>query len=244
MISKKGLLLGSLALSLTLAGAQAVAQSNVRKASPDSTIPKIAAKPVQSPGGAPEVVGTIQYDNDTPFQRRAQTDATVGNRFDAGAMGTHSISAVSFRIAQNYVTSMNMTLWDVNPASAVVLRRSLVTGLPSGTVTGTVFSAALATPVAAHSGSFIGGMHNTAYTGLGCPSNTNLNGTCDGVALTAGTVNPGMGFHGAAIQLAGAAFTPPTNTVSTGAIADFSQNAIFRVTGDNLPVELMNFSVD
>ncbi|MBZ0115134.1 MAG: hypothetical protein K8J08_21945 [Thermoanaerobaculia bacterium] len=242
MASKSKSFLGFLAFLSILIGTQAVADSGARKADPNSTLPTVTARPVASPGDAPQVVGTLQYDNDTPFQRRAQTDASVGNRFVPA--GTHSISAVSFRLAQNYGSSMFMTLWDVNPASAVVLARTLVGGLPNSTVTATVFSAALGTPIAAHSGSFIGGLHNTAYTGLGCPSNTNLNGTCDGVALTAGTVDPGMGFHGAAIQLAAGGFTPTTTVVATGAIADFTQNAIFRVTGDNLPVELMNFGVE
>jgi hypothetical protein len=242
MASKSKSLLGFLTFLLVLVGTQAGADG-VRKADSTSTLPTVTATPVASPGDAPQGgVGTIQYDNDTPFQRRAQTDATVGNRFVP--TGSHSITAVSFRLAQNYLSSMVMTLWDVNPASAVVLARTNITGLPSGAVTGTVFTAALVAPIATHSGSFIGGMHNTAYTGLGCPTNTNLNGTCDGVALTAGTVDPGMGFHGAAVQLAGATFTPPTTVVATGVITDFTQNAIFRVTGDNLPVELMNFDVE
>ncbi|MCK5379393.1 MAG: hypothetical protein KAJ78_08305, partial [Acidobacteria bacterium] len=118
-------------------------------------------------------------------------------------------------------------------------------GVPSGSVTGVVVSHALATPITGHGGSFIAGIHNTAFTGYGCPSNSNLNGTCDGVALTVGATSPngGLPYHGAYINLSGGTFVPPTTQVaSTGVNLD--ANAIFRATGDNLPVELMSFSAE
>ncbi|RLE26854.1 MAG: hypothetical protein DRJ65_04610 [Acidobacteria bacterium] len=198
----------------------------------------------EAPGTHTRAVGTIQYDNDTPFRRLPNTDDLVGNRF-TGMADPHSIASVSFRLAQNYDSQVNMSIWEPNTGQATRLRQSLLSGVPSTTVTGVVVTHALVTPITGHGGSFIAGIHNTAYTGLGCPSNSNLNGTCDGVALTAGAP-PKAGqqaFHGAYINLAGGDFTPPTtNVASTG--VNLNANAIFRVTGDNLPVELMSFSAE
>ena len=53
------------------------------------------------------------------------------------------------------------------------------------------------------------------------------------MALSAGTMDPGMGFHGVR------ASTAATTGVDLG-----NQNAIFRVTGDNLPVELISLGVE
>jgi len=194
----------------------------------------------EAPGSHVRAVGTLQYDNDTPFRRLPNTDDLVGNRF-AGLVDPHSIASVSFRLAQNYGGSVHMSIWEPNSGQVTRLRQTLVTGVPSSTVTSVVVTHALATPITGHSGSFIAGIHNTAYTGLGCPSNSNLNGTCDGVALTEGAT--GAPFHGVYINLSGGSFAPPTTQVaSTG--QNLSANAIFRVTGDNLPVELMGFTAE
>jgi hypothetical protein len=92
-------------------------------------------------------------------------------------------------------------------------------------------------------GPFIAGVHNTPFTGSGCPANSMLNGTCDGVALSAGTMDPGLGFHAFRIPLAGMTFSPPTTMVTAGVAPIAGGNALFRATGDNLPVELMELSV-
>lgn len=194
-------------------------------------------------GTATRAVGTIQYDNDTPFNRSLTVNATVGNRFVAA--DPHSIASASFRLAQNYGGSVMMTLWDVNGPSASVLFRTIVTGIPNSPSTSSVFNASVAPPVVGHSGAFIGGIRNTAFTGYGCPSNSALGGTCDGVALTQGTSDPGFGFNAAYVQLTDGAF-PPTQTIAAGTGSPISPaaNAIFRVTGDNLPVELMGFTAE
>ncbi len=194
----------------------------------------------EAPGSHVRAVGTIQYDNDTPFRRLTNTSDVVGNRF-AGLADPHSIASVSFRLAQNYGDSVNMSIWEPNTGQVTRLRQTLITGIPQTNVTGVVFSHALATPITGHGGSFIAGIHNTAFTGYGCPSNSALNGTCDGVALTEGAT--GAPFHGVYINLTGNYFTPPTTQVaSTG--QNLAANAIFRVTGDNLPVELMGFTAE
>jgi hypothetical protein len=51
-------------------------------------------------------------------------------------------------------------------------------------------------------------------------------------------------FHAVYINLAGGSFSPPTTVVGTSGQDLGTANAIFRVTGDNLPVELMQFSAE
>jgi hypothetical protein len=194
-------------------------------------------------GSHVRAVGTIQYDNDTPFRRLPNTDDCVGNRFNDGVYDPHSIATISFRLAQNYGGGVVASIWDVNTANAQIMRRWYISGIPSGNVTGFLAVVPLTSPVAAHNGSFIGGIHNTFYTGLGCPTDSGLNGTCDGVALSAGTAGASP-FHGVYINLAGGAFSPPTATVGTTGQDLGTANALFRVTGDNLPVELMTFSAE
>ena len=201
---------------------------------------------VEAVGSHTRAVGTIQYDNDTPFRRMTNTADLVGNRF-SGLVDPHSIASVSFRLAQNYAGSVIMSIWEPNTGQATRLRQTIVTGVPATTVTSVLITHALATPITGHSGSFIAGIHNTAYTGFGCPSNSSLNGTCDGVAVTVGVSSAKrtvLGFQGAYIDLVpGSVFLPPTtNVASTG--VNFPANAIFRVTGDNLPVELMSFNAE
>jgi len=236
-----GLVIIAATLLLTLPQANAEGPSARTSESPGSP----AGVHAEAVGTHTRAIGTIQYDNDTPFRRLPNTDDLVGNRF-TGMADPHSIASVSFRLAQNYGTDLYMSIWEPNTAQATRLRQIHITGAPQSTVTGVVVSHALTNPVTGHGGSFIAGIHNTFYTGLGCPSNSNLNGTCDGVALTEGIPDFGEGqttFHGAYINLAGGLFAPPTTQVSSTG-QNLNSNAIFRVTGDNLPVELMSFSAE
>lgn len=194
-------------------------------------------------GQTQRAVGTIQYDNNTPFRRLPTTDHFVGNRFD-GVADPHSIASMSFRLAQNYGGGVVLSIWDVNPANVNILRRWYVSGIPATNVTPFTFAIPVATPIAGHTGSFLAGVHNTFYTGLGCPSNQNLNGTCDGVALTQGTAGVGPPFHGVTVVLNGGVFSPPTTLVNSTGQDLGTANAIVRVTGDNLPVELMKLGVE
>jgi hypothetical protein len=196
---------------------------------------------------APTAVGTLKYDNNVPFRRFGNTDPLVGNLFGPGVIDPHSIQAVSFRLAQNYATDAVMSIWDPDGmGGATRLLQTDITGLPNGvTMTVTMFTAMAAiVPVVGHNGSFIAGMHNTFYTQLGCPGNTMLNGTCDGVALTMGS-NPAPPVPSRAFQvpLMGGQYLPPTTMVAAGVAAIPGTNAIFRVTGDNLPVELLDFGI-
>lgn len=248
---------GLVATSTLLLLLAAAATAAPRKHTGPSPVPVVQVQlvpsgPPLSPTGG---VGTLTYDNNTPFARRGTDGGTVGNLFNAGVQDPHSIASASFRIAGNYGTAPNggdqmvMTIWDQNPGSFMVLRRTVLTGLPylpfggSGNLTMFTAMAPLTMPVVAHSGAFVGGLRNTDYDP--CAGSVALNSTCDGVALTMGGVDPGMGFHGIRVPFNSAAFVPTMVVTVPGAgTVITNQNSIFRVTGDNLPVELMSFEAE
>lgn len=226
------------------------AQANIRKANGASGVP---ATLTPASNGGTRAIGTITYDNNVPFQRDALVNGTIGNRFTP-TTDPHTVTSVSFRLAGNYGVSVVASIWQPGATSANLLRRWLITGVPATTVTGTVVVAPVANrvgtttsiaPITNHSGSFIAGLKNTAYTGLSCgPPATALNSTCDGVAVTSGALARGTANHGVRLQLAASGFIPTTTTVPNSDVSQVSANAIFRVTGDNLPVELMSFGID
>ncbi|MCG8457318.1 MAG: hypothetical protein MI919_13665 [Holophagales bacterium] len=196
------------------------------------------------------VVGTITYDNNIPFQRDGQVDGMVGNRFTPG-MNPHTLTNITFRVAGNYGASVLASVWQPGAGTASLLRRWIVNGVPSGggataaTLVAPVASfGGAASPVTGHSGSFIAGIRNTFYTALACvPPSTGLNTTCDGVALTQGTSTIGNGLNGVRIVFSDPGFTPSVTMVASSG-GNINQNAILRATGNNLPVELMSFSLD
>jgi hypothetical protein len=238
---QRPILVGAAAVALMLA-LVAVAAPNppnpARTAGASPGVAKAAAHVVHSPLGS----GTIQYDNDTPFNRLGTDGGTVGNRFNPGA-GTHSVATVSFAVAGNYANSVVMTIWDINAGTAQVLARELVTGIPQSPASALRFTAAVATPVVGHSGSFIAGIRNTDYDP--CAGSTNLGSTCDGVALTQGTSPPPpVASRAARIPFTSGVFVPTITQVNSTGSNIPGVNAIFRVTGDNLPIELMEFTVN
>ncbi len=206
---------------------------------------------VRPAGDSPELaVGTIQYDNNTPFNRDPQVSGMVGNRFNGPIANPHTITSISFRVAGNYLSSVVASIWQPGAGTASLLRRWIVLGVPSGgtatasTVSVPVANGGTVSPIATHSGSFLAGIRNTSYTGLSCaPPATGLNSTCDGVALTAGAAPLLGGAHGVRIQFTDGAFPPTVTSVSSSGV-DFSQNAIIRTIGESLPVELMSFGID
>lgn len=210
-----------------------------RKAPASPGVPKVEAQSVTGP----LVVGTQQFDNDTPFRRDGTDGGTVGNRF-ALAAPVHSIATVQFAAAGNFSTSVVMTVWDVNPASAMVLNRQLVTGVPQAPPAAGRYSAMLAAPIVGHTGQFIAGLRNTDYDPC-AGVQLGLGGTCDGVALTQGAVaGGGPEFRAVRVPFNSAAFVPTIMTVASTGNSIAGANAIFRVTGDNLPVELMQFGAE
>ncbi|MEM8961915.1 MAG: hypothetical protein AAGD38_10565 [Acidobacteriota bacterium] len=232
---KVTLTLLSIVLLLGLVATGALAGE--RKA--DGTEPVGTSK--ANPGGTSTLgVGTITFDNNTPFNRDGTDGGTVGNLFDP-ALNPHSIATVSFALAGNYSTSVVMTVWDVNAGTAAVLQRQLISGASQSPNSAARFSAALTAPVVGNSGAFIAGIRNTDYDP--CAGNTGLGSTCDGVALT-NNVAPPVASRGARINFTSPSFVPTITGVASSGQALGATNAIFRVTGDNLPVELMSFSID
>ncbi len=239
----------TLMLIVIVGASQVGAQDNPqRKASAGSGI-KATVTPAVA--GIPDgVVGTIPYDNNTPFQRDPQVDGTVGNRFNM-LQNPHGVTTITFRLAGNYGGSVVGSIWDPGAGTAQLLRRFLITGVPTGTAsTGSTIMAAVGTvsgavdPITGHSGDFIAAIRNTAYTGLQCaPPASALNSTCDGVALTEGAATIGEGLNGARIAFTSTGFVPTITAVGSSGVA-FQQNAILRATGENLPVELMSFAID
>lgn len=181
-------------------------------------------------------VGTLTYDNDIPFSREGSVATPIGNRFDNGFLDPHSISRVTFRAAGCFQTpypQFRLTIFDINPTAMTVMALANLSGggaCSSGTAGGVLRTAMVAPPVGPHNGPFIGAVFNTPFSP--CAGNTAVGTTCEGVALSMGGVDPGMGFH--AIRVGGSMST--AQNLGT-------RNAIFRATGNNLPVELMNFDV-
>jgi hypothetical protein len=200
------------------------------------TAPQIGRVLNIPPGGnLPDVIGTLRYDNDIPASRDGTLNIPIGNNFNVGFLNPHSITKVSFRLAGCYVTPYPGALvhiFDVNPTVMTVMQLAQFSGGAgpgNNCAGGAVYSGMVPAPIMGHTGPFVAGIHNTPFAG--CAGMTAVGGTCEGVALSAGTMDPGMGFH--AVRVNGAMYT---------AIVP-NKNAIFRATGDNLPVELMSFGV-
>ncbi|MEO8274605.1 MAG: hypothetical protein ABI639_00185 [Thermoanaerobaculia bacterium] len=212
-----------------------------RKAAPGTPRVKAHMRPSVN-GVVPEGSGTITYDNNVPFNRNGTLGGTVGNLFTP-PVDPHGVASASFRIAGNYGTSMVLSIWDKEPASFMLLHRELVSSLPSS-ATATMGTAVvpLTMAIVAHSGQLQGGLRNSDYAT--CNGDVALNSTCDGVALTMGGVDPGMGFHGLKVPFNSTMFVPTVTTVAGTGTSLGTINAIFRITGDNLPVELMKFGVE
>jgi hypothetical protein len=229
-----------MAVILIMAAVSVVADSP-RTDDGTANVNRVKATVLPAGGGASRAVGTITYDNNTPFNRDGSLNGMVGNRFTDGVMDPHSIASVSFRVAGNYLSSVVMSIWDPNTVagSAQIMTRFVVSGVNSGsTATAGTAVAPLTVPITGHNGSFIAGIRNTAYSP--CSGNAGLNTTCDGVALTAGSGTP----HAVRLNFTNPSFVPTIATLSTSGVPISGVNAIFRVTGDNLPVELMRLEVE
>lgn len=226
--------------ALAIVGVSAFAEA-ARKAPANhgnQTTP-VVKKAVNAPTGS----GTQQFDNNTPFRRLGTLGGTVGNRFEVGGAIAHSVATVEFAAAGNYATSVVMTVWDINPGTAMVLLRTQLTGIDQSPAAAARFSAMLAPPVVGHVGSFIAGLRNSDYGP--CNGDQALASTCDGVALTQGAAGGGGPvFRAARVAFNSTVFVPTINQVNSQGADIAGVNAIFRVTGDNLPVELMQFEVE
>lgn len=229
------LLLGIAAVGALVLGDASAAQKRTARHAP-ATTPQPGVSARIPPGSrAPKTVGTLGYDNDIPAARFGGLDVPVGNNFNVGGLSPFSIMTVSFRLAGCFTTpyvGARAVIQDIDPtAMTVMVLASFSAGAGPGASCdgGAVYTGMLPAPIPNHFGPFFGGILNTPFTD--CSGNTAVGGTCDGVALSAGTMDPGLGFH--AVVVHGNMYT---------AIAP-ARNAIFRVSGD-FPVELMDLSVE
>jgi hypothetical protein len=199
----------------------------------------VTAKPLGDGGHAPPSATVIEYDNNVAVQRSPNTaGVVVGNQFDVNGLG--------LPIVNNW-TITGFVLQNAGPAFLGSATVAFFGGPGGGTtapflaafgvtgVNGGIQGFALGTPLLG-TGSFLGGVVNSTYAGCAVTS-VPPGTTCNGVALdnAQNSTNP-LGFHAVSI----AAVSPVAGGFGTLG----SLNAIFKVTGTNLPVELTNFSVD
>ena len=192
--------------------------------------------------GLAELVGTGTVQYDTGVAHTAipviATSLDVGNRFSTPFMGTpHSISKVTFQMDGFFFGSLAQVRV-YGPPGAGTTAPVLFNTIASSTMIGTPVVFTLPTAVTGLSGNFLIGI---------------LQDTLGPTPTTTGPANPavdinsgGQGFHGMSIV-----GTPPTTpTQGTGfnpaptVAPGVPFNAIIRATGNNLPVELMSFTVD
>lgn len=172
----------------------------------------------------------IQYDDGTAAQRSGTLGYTIGNQFNVDANNTpidpaHTVSTIQFSMAGLFGTAAYVSFYGpVAGTSAPSLTSALLTGLALGMNT-VVFTP----PMTGNSASFLAGIFNSSYATC---TGTALGSTCDGVALSNG--QNGLGFHAMEIN----------DGVGTDFATRTNQNAIFRVRGANLPVELMAVTVE
>ena len=166
-------------------------------------------------------LGTVQYDTGTPFTFPDDTNDVVGNQFNTGFGNPHNISVVFWSQAGSF--------------GFVPIR---VYGAPVGTVApvlasttflGSTFTWTLQPPIVNHSGSFLVGLNQSGSSTM--PPSSFV------AAVGVDINNGGQGFHGMNIKLNGTGFIP------NATVAGIPYNAILRVSGLNLPVELMSFDV-
>lgn len=188
----------------------------------------VRAQKARPAGKAPQGgVGTVQYDTGTPHSFRDNAGNVVGNRFNTGFGNPHTISLVTFNLNGTFSpfgTPVRVYGAPVGTA-APVLAGTTFFGTPN---VGTNFQWNLP-DIAGQNGTFLGGVQQSG-------SFSTINPTFVGINVDIN--NGGQGFHGMNINLSGSAFNPNA-TVAPGQ----PFNAIFRATGNNLPVELMGFDV-
>lgn len=211
----------------------------------------ITASPITRRGGTAKAApstGVIEYDNNVAVRRSDNTAlVVVGNQFNVGGGGNPIGGpwAISGFVVQNagpaYPTTTTFGS-PTTPTGTVFFfggpgpagQAPVHAILTSVTLTGGLQTFSFPSPLTG-SGSFLGGVVNSTTTT--CSVTSVPPGTpCDGVALDTAqnSTNP-LGFHAMSIG----AGIPGTSFNTLGNL-----NAIFKVFGSNLPVELLSFSVE
>jgi hypothetical protein len=216
----------------------------------------ITATPITRRDGAAKAAPSttvIEYDNNNPVKRSANTSSVVvGNQFNVGGGGNPIGGpwAISGFVVQNagpaygsIFTSTATIAFFGGPGTGTTA--PLLGVVPFVTLTGGI-QAFFITPAVTGTGSFLGGVVNSSLStttpgGATIPrcdmTSAPPTTACNGVALDTAqnSTNP-LGFHAMSI----AAFTSP----GTGFNTLGNHNAIFKVLGSSLPVELLKFSVE
>jgi hypothetical protein len=194
--------------------------------------------------------GTLQYDDGIPVSRHGaigMPNLWIGNIFSAGlpTATPHIITAASVNLAGFWGNVFHMAVFGQpagTPAVAPIL------GIRSVASPGTGWNFVIfATPHTNVPTPFIVGVGNTTFTA--CSGNTSLGSSCEGVAIGPGT-NQTLGYNAIRIaQVSNSApgtgyatiMGPPGTATSTPLVP---QNALIRISGTNIPVELMRFEVE
>jgi len=169
-------------------------------------------------------IGTVQYDGGIVHNFRDNTNDVAGNRFNTGFGNPHTISVVTFQQVGTFGFTPIRVYGAPAGTVAPVLAGTTFSGLPIGVpVTWNL------PDITGHNGTFLAGESQSG-------SSDTISTTF--VAIAVDVVDAGQGFHGMTINIGGSGFNPNA-TVFPGV----PYNAFMRATGNNLPVELMNFDV-
>jgi hypothetical protein len=180
-----------------------------------------ASGKVKTPKGG---VGTVQYDTNTPHSLRDNWGGVVGNNFNTGFGNPHTISVVTFSMNGTFAFTPVRIYGAPAGTVAPVLAGTTFGGLPLNTLVQWDINP----NIAGHNGQFLGGVEQSG-------SFSTISSTWVGIQVDVN--NGGQGFHGMNIGLSGTGFNPAAT------VGGQPFNAIFRATGNNLPVELMGFDV-
>lgn len=169
---------------------------------------------------------TLQYDGGVSNGFRIPNGNIVGNQFNTGFANPHSITTVTIQFGGTFnghtVAVFGAPVGSVAPLLSTVLVSTPTLGVPVPVAVG---------PLTNLSGTFLVGINQSGTT-------TTANTTFEHVAID--TVSAGFGFHGMSITTGFGGFNPSPAAPPQGG----PFNAIVRATGNNLPVELMEFGVD
>jgi hypothetical protein len=187
---------------------------------------------------APPSTTVIEYDANGPVLRSGNTSGVVvGNQFNVGGGGlpiTGPWTITGFIVQNagpNFLSAATIAFFG-GPGAGTT---APLLGVFGADLTGGLQAFGLPTFLTG-TGSFLGGVVNSTWFGCTVTSAPPATTTCDGVALdTAQNATNPLGFHAMSI----AASSPTAGGFNTLG----NLNAIFKVTGASLPIELMSFSV-
>ena len=194
---------------------------------------------------AARAIATVGYDSGVAHPYRVNTGNVVGNMFNTGFGDPHTLTTVTVQ-ANGTFNGVAGQIFGVPAGSTAPL---LTTFSMSPAVTGAFFSVPIPNPttpvpITGLSGTFLAGMDQSG-------TSTVPGSTFRDVAVDIN--DAGFGFHGMSIASGGTGgFNPMASVCLAGtSVTTFSCtggggpfNAMLRVTGENLPVELMTFTAE